>query len=507
MRAILRFFKPILWTLPLLLRAQPPAITQEGVRNLASQMPPSLPGGALSPGALFSVRGLRLGGAGATRVIFRQKGADREAQLLECEAGYLEGRVPADAVTGNADLLVVRDGGASRPFHVRIAAGAFGIFSENGKGWGPGGPPASPGDPGVIRGTGLAASGAAEVWVGGAQASKVEVVLNARRPGVEEVRFVLAPNTPLGCHVPVLVKTKAGVSNAVTIPVAANGQPCPDSSGLGSGLSALLLLAKLMMRVRLVGGAPADFTEEVGAAIFPRAPDGPLFTGWKELPPAGACTAYSGNWISDSTAGGITGYLFASAGAGLDAGKGVLVSGPAGSITLEREPGGAGIYRRELGGGMPFTRYPKPAFLKEGAVRVSGGGGEIGNFSVDVKYPRPLKWVDAEKLETIVRAQGADVRWRGVSSAHRVLLLAINVDALAGGMGMCLCVAPAEAGHFRIPALMLANIPASQDIPGIPMNFVLAGLLPSAPARFQTRGVENGIAIATSLQGRTVSFR
>src|SRR6516165_4270096 len=121
MRAISRFFKPILWMLPLLLRGQPPAITQEGVRNLASQMPPSLPGGALSPGALFSVRGLRLGAAGATRVIFRQNGADREAQLLECEAEYLEGRVPTDVVAGKADLLVVRDGGTSRPFHVRIA--------------------------------------------------------------------------------------------------------------------------------------------------------------------------------------------------------------------------------------------------------------------------------------------------------------------------------------------------------------------------------------------------
>jgi hypothetical protein len=262
-----------------------------------------------------------------------------------------------------------------------------------------------------------------------------------------------------------------------------------------------------MMRVRLVGGAPADFTEEIGAAVFPRAPDGPLFTGWRELPPVGACTAYSGNWISDSTAGGITGYLFASAGPGLDAGKSVLVSGPAGSIRLVPESAGAGIYRGELGGGMPFTRYPKPLFLKEGAIRISGGGGEIGNFSVDVKYPRPLKWVDVEKLETIVRARGADVRWRGVSAGQRVLLLAVNVDSLAGGMGMCLCVAPGEAGRFRIPPLILANIPASQDIPGTPMNFVLAGLLPSAPARFQTRGVENGVAIATSLQGRTVSFR
>src|SRR5690349_3401736 len=73
------------------LHSQPPAITQEGVRNLASQMPPSLPGGALSPGAWISVRGLRLGSPdGKTRVVFRQNGSEIPAELLVSKAEYLE---------------------------------------------------------------------------------------------------------------------------------------------------------------------------------------------------------------------------------------------------------------------------------------------------------------------------------------------------------------------------------------------------------------------------------
>jgi hypothetical protein len=252
---------------PLLLPAQPPAIAQEGIRNLASQMPPSLPGAALSPGGLFSVRGLRLGGA-ATRIFLRQGDADREAPVLALEPEYLEARVPLGLARGEAELRVVRDGEASRPYRIRIAPGAFGIFSENGKGWGPGGAEARPGGPGVVRGTGLAGIAKLEVWVGGVRALDVQAFPVANKPGVDEVRFTLASSTPAGCFVPVLVKTEAGVSNAVTLPVSALGRPCPET--LGAAPDALILLARLGMRVRLVGGAPADFAEDIGAALFPR---------------------------------------------------------------------------------------------------------------------------------------------------------------------------------------------------------------------------------------------
>jgi hypothetical protein len=86
-------------------------------------------------------------------------------------------------------------------------------------------------------------------------------------------------------------------------------------------------------------------------------------------------------------------------------------------------------------------------------------------------------------------------------------LIAFNVDDLSGGMGACLCVARGEAGRFRIPPLMLANVPASQNIPGIPKNFLLTGLLPAQPQRFSATGIVNGTAIAASLLGRTVSYR
>jgi len=490
----------------MLLAAQPPAITQEGIRNLASQMPPSLPGGALSPGGLFSVRGLRLGGA-ATRILFRQGVDEREATVLALQPEYLEARVPLGLAGGDAQILVVRDGETSRPFRIRIARGAFGIFSENGKGWGPGGAEAHPGGPGVVRGTGLAGITEPEVWVGGVRALGVRAFPVADKPGAEEVRFMIAPSTPRGCYVPVLVKTEGGVSNAVTLPVSVADHPCSGSAPLGAAPDALLLLARLAMRVRLAGGAPADFAEDIGAALFPRDQANPVFLGWKLLPPTGTCTSYTGNWISDSGADGITAFLFASTGAGRDAGASIRVAGPTGEARLTPRRDAPGIYTAELGGGLPFTRNPKPRFLKEGTYRISGGGREIGAFAVEAPYLPPLEWLSPGKLDTVVRSQGATVRWRGARPDHRVLLIAFNVDDLSGGMGACLCVARGEAGRFRIPPLMLANVPASQNIPGIPKNFLLTGLLPAQPQRFSATGIVNGTAVAASLLGRTVSYR
>ena len=317
---------------PLLLPAQPPAIAQEGIRNLASQMPPSLPGGALSPGGLFSVRGLRLGGV-TTQIFVRQGDADREAAVRALQPEYLEARVPLGLAGGEAELRVVRDGEASRPLPDSHRTGRLRNLQRKRKRMG------ARGRPRRIQ-VGSAWSAAPDLPVsrssrsgsGGVRSLDARGFPVADKPGVDEVRFTLAPSTPSGCFVPVLVKTEAGVSNAVTLPVSAQGRPCPET--LGAAPDALILLARLGMRVRLVGGAPADFNEEIGAALFPRDRGSPLLVGWRQLPPAGTCTSYSGNWISDSSSGGISGFLFASSGTGRDAGAGIRVAGPSGDATL-----------------------------------------------------------------------------------------------------------------------------------------------------------------------------
>ena len=40
--------------------AAPPSVAQDGVRNAASLIPPGLPGGAIAPGSMFTIDGVRL---------------------------------------------------------------------------------------------------------------------------------------------------------------------------------------------------------------------------------------------------------------------------------------------------------------------------------------------------------------------------------------------------------------------------------------------------------------
>src|SRR5947208_8508286 len=87
------------------LHAQPPAINQEGVFNAASRMPPSLPGGALAPGARIVIEGLRFDPTSEVRI-----GAIA-LKVLSASPARIEALLPASLATGPAALTVAnRDG-------------------------------------------------------------------------------------------------------------------------------------------------------------------------------------------------------------------------------------------------------------------------------------------------------------------------------------------------------------------------------------------------------------
>ncbi len=173
------------------------------------------------------------------------------------------------------------------------------------------------------------------------------------------------------------------------------------------------------------------------------------------------------------------------------------------------DPAAADSTRARSAEDLPFTRYPKPKFLDEGTYRISGSGGaDVGEFAVEARLGKPIRWRGGSELDVIDRSRGVVVRWGGATKRDRVAIMAINVEPLSGAMGLCLCVAAGEAGRLQIPPLALANLPPSAAIPGIPMNYIFMGVLPAgAPQRFQARGVERGVALVTTLLGRTVSFQ
>ena len=91
---------------------------------------------------------------------------------------------------------------------------------------------------------------------------------------------------------------------------------------------------------------------------------------------------------------------------------------------------------------------------------------------------------------------------------ERVAVVAVNVDPLSSGAGFCLCMAPGTAGHWYVPPMWLANLPASPNAPGVPLNYLLVATLPAeVPPRFAARGVAGGALVFSTVRIRTVRYK
>src|SRR5579863_5742632 len=104
------------------LPAQPPAISQNGVVNTASQIPPTLAGGALARGSLFTIYGVRFGSSDhATRVTLQHGQTTTPAKVISVSPRRIDAWLPISVPAGAARLTVERDGQASDNFQVEVA--------------------------------------------------------------------------------------------------------------------------------------------------------------------------------------------------------------------------------------------------------------------------------------------------------------------------------------------------------------------------------------------------
>ncbi|HXJ40496.1 MAG TPA: hypothetical protein VNH18_14540, partial [Bryobacteraceae bacterium] len=89
-----------------------------------------------------------------------------------------------------------------------------------------------------------------------------------------------------------------------------------------------------------------------------------------------------------------------------------------------------------------------------------------------------------------------------------VVILATNVDQITTAIGATVCTARAAAGQFTIPAALMANLPPSRDIPGIPYDRVLVASLPAktAPA-IRAAGLNGGEVFSLFADSRIVEFQ
>jgi uncharacterized protein (TIGR03437 family) len=505
-----------------------PVIGQNGVVNTASRIPPSLAGGSIGRGSLFSISGVRF--AGRTRVTLQANGVNVEAKVLKVGATSIDAWMPVSAPTGPASLIVtsgiVTSGEkASRPFSIEIGSYNPGLFSRNGQGWGPAlaenveasgsrtaNTPAHPARPGqrvVLGATGLAGAKEVSVVVGNLMSTAIPAATKTQ--GRDEIAIAIPADAPPGCWVPVyILVTRARASNVVTLSIGPSGTPCaegpiPGGASRKVGIVALSRTEVRTFRKTVLVQEQPTVLEDLRATFIATGAE-PELTPLGLLPPPGSCTAYTASFQANAALAASIVSIVSPEGRGLDSGQSLTLTRADQSRSISRGFETPGRYRARLGGsGAPGVKT-LPLFLLPGEYLLkSPGGKDVGGFTARFRLPEPFRWTDRDRNARVDRARGVTVHWSGASPDDTVLILARNVDQVATSIGMSLCTARGEPDQFTIPPAILANLPASSDSPGESYDeLAVAALAVRGP--IQAPGLNSGFVLSVFVSERFVRF-
>ena len=540
-----------------------PTITS--IINSASNMPATLPSGAIAQGSHFMIAGENIGPssyqsqaayplpislAGVT-VAIRQGNTSVNAFLMFVSSAQINAIMPSNAPTGDVTVTVTFNGLASAPAPAQVATVNFGIFTAA-SGRGPGiiqndvtspvlnsrSVTARPGDVSGLLGTGLGAIQGADNQappVGDLPVS-VEVTVGGRPAlvsyhgrmyvaGVDMIQFQIPADAPPGCSVPVQVKAGGTYSNVVSMAIQPQGQPCSDPQNpfaplttVGGKAGTILLLRLSLLASLESGQPPLDATVDLGLAAFEDIPPNgtSIFSSLLSLPPVGTCTEYSGNLDLSGLLGGVTGGAAGSvAGASglftrpLDAGPSIAVTGPQGTIPLlPLDPTtNTGLYLGLLGGSSLLADTSLPPFLESGIFHIAGtGGADVGAFQASMTLGTPVVWTNRDQITTVNRASNLLLTWSGGDASKLVLIAGGGADSDTSAAAGFFCFVPAAPGQFTVPASMLGNLPASSS--GSAIGLLVVGSVPSGDyPTFTAHGLDFGMIINATLSAITVAFQ
>lgn len=537
------------------------------VLNNASYALPGLPNSGIAQGSLMAIFGTGLASGnmtatsfplqtnmGGTSVRVTSGSTNVDALMIYTTAGQLGAILPSNTPLGDATLTVTSGGQTSRPFSFRVVRSAFGIFTSNQAGSGPGAiqialsgtdqpinalnRPVRPGQTMILWGTGLGpataneAAGAIpgdlpisiEVFVGGRPATVSYKGRSGCCAGIDQVAFVV-PEGVEGCYVPVVVKIGDVVSNFATIAVARTGNVCSDplsfnsadieaAQNTGNFRFGTVMLMRTKTQVSTMGFTVNSNTDS-GFGGFTKmnlnqlnASQGGNANGFSVS--LGACSVMTfrnenqGSRPVDPVTG-----------VDLDAGDAITVRGPVGEKRLTRQRSGG--YYAELGGGTELPSIPglppgtpglpqsQPLFLNPGSYTVSAPGGSgpnsIGNFNVNFNLPELVNWTNQAQITDPSRSSDLRINWSGGDPASYVSMTGMSFNDRVGAM--FICFERASAGGFTIPSYVLSLLPPSSgQVPG----FLSVGGATN-PTRFTARDLDAGYVMAISATSKTVSWR
>lgn len=544
-----------------------PTIDSGGVTNAASYALPELPNGALARGGMIVIKGNNLGPAelqiinafplplalAGTSIKATVSGTTVDLYMIYTSAKQLAAILPSQTPEGAGTLTVTYNGQTSATAPIRVVRSAFGIFTLNQGGSGPGvfqnansgtDQPvntltvgARPGQLVIIWGTGLGpvteneATGArpgdmpsvpVEVYVGGKRADVTYRGRSGCCAGIDQIVFTV-PQGVEGCYVPVVVKVGDVVSNFTTMTVSPRAGSCTDLSGLsanqlenaqrsGTLRTGGIALTRTATKISVPGFGGIESKSDDGAAYFSQynfdqllraqGVGGGNFTSTV----LGSCTVFTAR-------GNAQGNVDITRPTVLDAGPVININGPKGAKQLTKQQGGS--YFANLGGGTPsIPGFPgggaAPDYLEPGTYRIDNGSGgsgpnAVGAFSASITIPQLLNWTNMDSIETVNRAAGQEITWTGGDPSGYVYMFGFSSSGAStnSAVSMFYCTERASALRFTIPSYVLSTLPATtgQNIGMLSVNNVVN------PVTFTAPGLDIGSITATAGASKTVTYR
>lgn len=469
---------------------------------------------AVAPGAIFVLKGVNLGPStltvdpkpfqnttlSGTSVAITVNGTTVQALMYYTSSNQLAALAPSNTPVGVGTVAVTYNNQTSPAINFRVFSNAPGIFTVTSDGVGAGivtypdyslvsttkaancggvyttCGAANPGDVLIIWATGLGpvngndASGAGlgvnmtsvplTVWLGNVAVTASYQGRSGCCIGEDQIVFTVPANAPLGCAVPLSMQvTNAGISNTVTLPIAATGSrtctpvepPFSTAQVVRTTTNGPITYAEFNLRRRdLFDGGGSGFQDTFDGGVFQFTIPSlvqPFFFSYLDHPPVGNCMVYAdSNGEPDPPLDNFS---------VLNTGT-LTLQGPNGTKTA---PGSTDGYE--------FILSANGTYLTPGPYTLSATGGNgIGAFSTSLTIP-PIPVMtspppDSPTPFTVTRANGLTVTWSGGSPSGFIMIRGSSAfdNTFTTGSSFA-CLVSAASGTFTIPPNVLLTLPAT----------------------------------------------
>jgi len=485
-----------------------PSVT--AIENNYSYILPASPNYGIAQGSLFVIFGKDLASASTglqpfpletavsgTSLTVRVDGITTHPIPYYVSPGQIAAILPSATPVGVGVLRVTSNGATSAPTFIQVVRTDFGIDTLYGAGYGPAvaqhangqilGPTnsANPGETIVLWGSGVGPDPdndqitypqkqnnltglPMEVDIGGIPAA-ISYRGRSPYPGVDQINVTVPANVPPGCWVSAVVWTENYSSNFATIPIAANGSTCSDLSTGYSGTELAGLLSQPSLNIGTIGignyAPPVTFTGTgYDAAIFN------TYTPAEFIASLILPVTYNTLVFADT---GVLPYIVG------------LTAVSIGSCVVVQEP----------------QTYTHPAALNAGLINLSqsggavvtdngSGGSQVGPFQAQATIPSGFSWQGS----SVDWLSGLTVTWSDAAPDSFVQIYGLSSNAGTGLYTAFTCSAPAGAGIFAVPSVVLrAMAPyAELEADGNINPYFLAVSNYTYPEAFTATGIDFG---------------